>query len=110
MCCTSAATSKPFFLSGKDNQAAAKEQAVNAAKEALEVSRHEYEKVLRLHHQYLPFSHAILFVAPVKVTERLLLEYESFKSRKVADIKEIILSFVTLQVCRWRYVMHTCMY
>ena len=46
MCCTSAATCKPFFLSGKDNQAAAKEQAVNAAKEALEVSRHEYEKVL----------------------------------------------------------------
>jgi len=47
MCYTSAATCKHFFLSGKDNQAAAKEQAVNAAKEALEVSRHEYEKVLR---------------------------------------------------------------
>ena len=47
------------------------------AREAMETAKYEYERV----------------------SERLLLEYESFKSKKVADIKEIILNFVTLQVC-----------
>eukprot|EP01035_Chromulina_nebulosa_P024283 gene24283-31577_t len=61
---------------GKDTQAASKEQAMKAANEDMETAKHEYEKV----------------------TERLLLEYESFKSRKVADIKEIILNFVTIQI------------
>lgn len=61
---------------GKEALAATKEHAANAAKETMELTKYEYEKV----------------------SERLLIEYESFKSRKVADIKEIILNFVSLQI------------
>jgi predicted enzyme involved in methoxymalonyl-ACP biosynthesis len=61
---------------GKEAQAKQKEQAMDTAKEAYENAKTEYERV----------------------TERLLIEFESFKSQRSLDMKEIVVDFISLQV------------
>lgn len=71
-----AAHSKLMGVPGKEAQATAKEALVKAAEEGTDLARADFEKV----------------------SERLLGEFETFKSQKAHDMKDIILSFVTLQV------------
>ena len=53
-----------YFLSGKDTQAASKEQAMKAANEAMETAKHEYEKVCmyvcRLPTTIIPVPHTYI--------------------------------------------------
>lgn len=67
---------KLLGVPGKESQAAQKEAAVQAAQEATDAAKLEFEKV----------------------SERLLAEFETFKTQKASDMKEILLNFVTLQV------------
>ena len=67
---------KLLGVPGKEAQATAKEQAVVNAQQAADAAKVEFEKV----------------------SERLLNEFELFKNQKATDIKEIILSFVQLEV------------
>jgi len=67
---------KLLGVPGKESQAAQKEQSVQAAQEVTDAAKIEFEKV----------------------SERLLAEFETFKSQKAADMKEILLNFVTLQI------------
>jgi sorting nexin-1/2 len=63
-------------VTGKEQQAELKEQAVSAAQDAADAAKLEFEKV----------------------SERLLTEFELFKNQKAFDIKEIMTNFVNLQV------------
>lgn len=67
---------KLLGVPGKESQAAQKEAAVQAAQEATDAAKLEFEKV----------------------SERLLAEFETFKTQKASDMKEILLNFVTLQI------------
>lgn len=63
-------------VAGKDAQAKAKEQSVQSAQEACDAAKAEFEKV----------------------TDRLVTEFEMFKIHKAADLRQIIVDFVSLQV------------
>ncbi len=67
---------KLIGVAGKESQASAKEQAAQVAQEATDNAKLDFEKV----------------------SERLLNEFELFKNQKALDMKEIILSFVALQI------------
>ncbi len=77
---------KLLGVPGKEAQASAKEQAVQAAQEVTDSAKIEFERV----------------------SERLLTEFETFKNQKALDMKEIILNFVTLQVNRNRDIVLRC--
>ena len=63
-------------IPGKENQLRSKEQAAQLAQEHFDAAKVEFEKV----------------------TERLLVEFEIFKSQRALDMKEIMVDFITLQV------------
>jgi hypothetical protein len=63
-------------IPGKESQAKAKEQSMTAAKEVYEAAKVEFEKV----------------------SERLLFEFDCFKSQRAVEMREIIVDFVSLQV------------
>ena len=69
-------------VAGKDAQAKAKEQSVQSAQEACDAAKAEFEKV----------------------TDRLVTEFEMFKIHKAADLRQIIVDFVSLQVRYTRYI------
>eukprot|EP01038_Epipyxis_sp_PR26KG_P011263 gene11263-15112_t len=71
-----AAYKKLLGVAGKETQARAKEQAIEVAQQQTEQAKIEFEKV----------------------SERLLTEFENFKSQKSIDMKDAILSYVSLQV------------
>eukprot|EP01034_Spumella_vulgaris_P033712 gene33712-41592_t len=71
-----AAYSKVHGVPGKESQASQKEAAVQSASEHSDAAKLEYEKV----------------------SERLLTEFELFKSQKSIDMKEIILNFVNIEI------------
>lgn len=71
-----AAHRKVMGVPGKESQAKAKEQAVINSQEACEQARKEFERV----------------------TERLLTEFEVFKTQKGIDLKDTLLSYVNTQV------------
>lgn len=62
---------------GKEAEATKKQELVEKAQSAADAAKAEYENV----------------------SERLLVEFENFKRQKAHDIRNIILSFVNLQVC-----------
>lgn len=63
-------------IPGKESQAKAKEQSMTAAKEVYEAAKVEFEKV----------------------SERLLFEFDCFKSQRAVEMREIIVDFVSLQI------------
>lgn len=71
-----AAYQKLLGTPGKEEQAAAKEEAVKAAERSAEQAKVEFEQI----------------------TQRLLKDFETFKSQKASDIQEILLNFVNLQI------------
>jgi len=83
-----AAHRKVMGVAGKESQAKAKEQAVINAQDTCDHVRKEFEKV----------------------TERLLTEFEFFKSQKGADLKETLLTFVSAQVMASKTVMELILF
>lgn len=71
-----AAYQKLLGTPGKEEQAAAKEEAVKAVETHAEQAKVEFEQI----------------------TQRLLTDFEIFKSQKASDIQEILLNFVNLQI------------
>ena len=71
-----AAYEKLLGTPGKEEQASAKKEAVKVAEASAEGAKVEFEQV----------------------TKRLLDDFERFKSQKAADIQEILLNFVNLQI------------
>lgn len=71
-----AAYNKVLTQPGKEADASKKQDLVEKAQTAADAAKVEYENV----------------------SERLLVEYDNFKQQKAADIRNIILSFINLQV------------
>jgi ERCC4-type nuclease len=63
---------------GKETEAKKREEAVERSREIYSNAKAEHEKT----------------------TERLLIEFESFKAQRTVDMKEIMVDFVSLQVSR----------
>jgi hypothetical protein len=72
---------------GKEASLKGKEQAMQTAKEVHDSAKVEFEAV----------------------TDRLLVEFDAFKSQRALDMKEIMVDFIQLQVC-FRYFFRYFIY